>query len=192
MVVVIIWVIADYRSQGFATHLGDGVHIDDALQGAAVPVGNDKEEVYLLVPGNKYRSATGKEIQATPPKIHRRGRWPASVFEPELDAQGKFLRRKTGSLVDPLRYLDEKGRVMKEGTPGQVESFRTGVFLGNVVLNVVFFAACFLSIWLLIRFQWAHALGHAVVLALLMLLFVLPPILSRVESVARRRAAQTS
>ena len=78
---------------------------------------------------------------------------------------------------------------MREGEFGRLETFRAGTFIGNLFINLIFLAACFLSLWLLARFQWLHALGHAVALALLMMLFVLPPVLTKAENVAQERAA---
>ncbi len=44
----------------------------------------------------------------------------------------------------------------------------------------------FLSLWLLLRFQWPHALGLAVAFWLVML-FILPMILTKAESVRKER-----
>ena len=59
--------------------------------------------------------------------------------------------------------------------------------MGNLLLNALLLAVCFVALWLLLTFQWPHALGQAVVLWL-MLLFALAPLLTKVEGVARQRA----
>src|SRR5262249_24908508 len=106
------------------------------------------------------------------------------------DDKGNFKRKKSRSGAEaPLRYVDEKGRVMYEGELGRMDTFSAGLFVTNVLINVVFVATCFVSFWLLARFQWLHALGHAVVLALSMMLFVLPPVLGYGVIVAEKRAA---
>src|SRR5262249_60184146 len=103
--------------------------------------------------------------ETTPSGAHRR-----STFKAELDDKKNFQRRKSRSgAEEPLRYVDDKGRVMYEGELGRMDTFSAGLFITNLLVNVLFVAACFLSFWLLARFQWLHALGHAVVLALLMM-----------------------
>ena len=58
----------------------------------------------------------------------------------------------------------------------------------SVLLNFGFLAVWFVCLWLLLRFQWSHALGLAVAFWAAMTLFVLPPLLTRAEEVARQRA----
>ena len=60
--------------------------------------------------------------------------------------------------------------------------------MGNLFLNGLFFLAWFLAFWLILRFQWLHALGQAFVLWLLVLLFVMPYYYGTAESVAEERA----
>ena len=45
-----------------------------------------------------------------------------------------------------------------------------------------------MAAWLLLRFQLAHAVGHALGLGAVMLLIVLPMLLDRAEGVAKARA----
>jgi hypothetical protein len=66
---------------------------------------------------------------------------------------------------------------------------RRAWLLGSFVLHVLLLIAWFLVLWLLLRFEWAHALGQALVLWGAMLLFVMPPLLNRAEEIARERAA---
>jgi hypothetical protein len=49
----------------------------------------------------------------------------------------------------------------------------------------------FLCLWLLLRFQWGHALGLACV-AWLVLTFFLPPLFKKTEDLAKQRAAQAT
>jgi hypothetical protein len=82
----------------------------------------------------------------------------------------------------PARYVEEGGRyrVLTENDvqTGQTTHFHTGWFVANLVVNGLYFAAWFVCVWLLLRFQWAHALGLAVVFWLIMTLAVFPPVLT--------------
>ena len=69
-----------------------------------------------------------------------------------------------------------------------VTTFRTGRFLGNIFINLLFLIVWFLGLWLLLRFGWPAALGQALVYWLVMALFILPPVLTRAEEVARQRS----
>jgi hypothetical protein len=196
MATVFLWVIVDYRTQGRYRPIWEtsSTETSKSFPELRVPDSAGKEEVYKLRPGtrNEYLVggvASGKKMPATPPQVIVVEGEDRAVFKPETDAKGNYLRRKTRGVEEPLRYVDDKGRVMREGELGRMETFRAGTFIGNLIINLIFLAACFLSLWLLARFQWLHALGHAVALALLMMLFVLPPVLSKAESVAQERAA---
>jgi hypothetical protein len=60
--------------------------------------------------------------------------------------------------------------------------------VGNILLAIFFFLAWFLCLWLLLRYQWAHALGLAVIFWLVKELVVMPALLDRAEAVAAERA----
>jgi hypothetical protein len=192
--VALLWVVLDYRSPERFRPLWEVSSTEKVKQYPELRVldGKGKELVYKLQqPGNIYRLPGGKALTGTPPAIVVIEGDDRYTFEPERDAERNFKRRKVpgGRSEDPLIYRDQKGRVMVEGSLGQIETFRGGMFLANVLLNLALVAACFLALWLLLGFQWPHALGQAVVLALLLLLFVMPQLLKRVEDVARERAA---
>jgi len=72
---------------------------------------------------------------------------------------------------------------------GVVSVFRWGLFLGNLLLNALFLGVCFVCLWLILRFQWTHALGLGVVLWLVLSLVVMPMLLAKTQEVARQRAA---
>jgi hypothetical protein len=159
-----------------------------------VPDGNGNEKTYRPVgkPATYYEKGNTRlqELKsASSPKyiIVVEGD-EESKFEPERDADGNLLRRKTtvwgvAQVEEPLRYVDENGRVMREGSLGRLTIFKGSLLLfNNVLLNVLLLAACFLGLWLLARFQWPHALGQAVILWLVLLLFVVPPVMTRVEA----------
>lgn len=191
MVVVLVWVVLDYRSPGRYRPLWETTSTEQVKQfdELRVPVSQERDEVYRRRPGTRSEYhldglPSGRPLPSTPPKIVVEENGERYTFEPQRDAQGHFKRRPG----EPLRYLDEKGRVMVEGALGQIETFRTGWFVANLVLNLAFLTAAFLGLWLLAHFQWLHALGQAIVLSLLLLLFVMPQLLSRAERVAQERA----
>jgi hypothetical protein len=90
---------------------------------------------------------------------------------------GKF---KAG---ESARYVEEGGRhrVLTEENVqrGQLTRFRSGLLLSYVVLNVLFLIVWFVCVWLLLRFQWPHALGLAVVLWLGVMLAIFPLLTAR-------------
>jgi len=73
---------------------------------------------------------------------------------------------------------------MEEGFLGQITLFHLGWLLTGLLLNFGFLAVWFLCLWLLLHFQWSHALGLAFV-AWLISLFVLPMLLTQVEKVRK-------
>ncbi len=100
------------------------------------------------------------------------------------------------SAGDYRTFATPDGWVMKEfedGPTGQPLKFRWGRFLSNVLLNALHLAAWFLGLWVLIRFQWAHALGLACLLWVVVTLTVLPMLLGHAAGVAqeRQRASAT-
>jgi hypothetical protein len=201
MAVLLLWVLFDYRAPGRYRPLWEFSSAEEAkpFPELRVPAPGGKEEVYQLRPGTRgeYRRdglASGKPLPARPREIIAVDGSEKSVFKPELDDKGNFKERTAvrfgREVKDPLRYLDEKGRVMEEGSLGQLASrFRWGWFLLNCLLNFLLLAVAFVAGWLILQFQWPHALGQAVVLWAALLLFVVPPLLSRAEQVAQERAA---
>jgi hypothetical protein len=109
-------------------------------------------------------------------------------FEAERDEKGNF-KKATGQ---PLRYLDPSGRAMSEEFPGEISLFRGGAFFGYVLLNLLQLAVWFAAFWLILRFQWSHALGLAVIFWAVATLVLMPMILGRVEIAARERKQPAS
>src|SRR5262249_20632443 len=99
------------------------------------------------------------------------------VFLPERDADGKFKTRKVdtigGAQEQPLEYKDAKGRVMVEGQLGRTGRFRFGWFMANVALNLLHLVVWVLVLWLLLEFHFWHAVGQAIVVWMVLMLFVL-------------------
>jgi hypothetical protein len=191
-VVVVVWVVLAYRMPGRFEPFWESASSDSSkrFDELRVPGADGKEEVFKRRPNGEYRSRNAKPLPATPPRIIVDEDGQRYTFEPERDEQGHFKRHKIpgGDTDEPLIYRDEKGRVMQEGALGRLVVFRVGRLIGSMLLHLALFASVFLGLWLLLRFQWAHALGQAVVLCLLLLLFVMPQLLTRAEK-ARSRAA---
>jgi hypothetical protein len=197
MLVVLVWVVLAYRAPDRYRPLWESSSSESAerFNELRIPNPSGGDEVYKRRPGTRgeYRLnglPGGKPLPSTPPSIVVIESGQRYTFEPERDEEGNFKRHKVAgsSGEEPLRYTDEKGRVMVEGSLGQIETFRSGVFVVNVLLNLALVVAAFLGLWLVLRYQWLHALGQAVALCLLLLLFVMPQILTRTEAVARERA----
>jgi hypothetical protein len=200
MAVLLLWVVIDYNSPGNYRPLYEFSSSEDQkpFPELRVPTASG-QEVYKLRSGAgrpEYRlsgRAAGRPMPTAPEKIIAVDGEQQWVFEPERDAQGHLHRRSPpwwslNKQVEPLRYKDEKGRVMLEGQLGQLTTFRTGRLVGNLTLNFLFLAAWFVCLWLLLRFHWPMALLQAVIFWTVALLFVLPPLLTRAEVVSKERA----
>jgi hypothetical protein len=82
---------------------------------------------------------------------------------------------------DAGRYVEENGRrYMTEEQLGWIYTPpRGGATLAMLAINAFYFAVWFVSLWLLLRFQWSHALGLATVFWLLTTGLIVPQILDR-------------
>jgi hypothetical protein len=79
-----------------------------------------------------------------------------------------------------------------DGGPSVVPyKFRWGRWVINLFFNFGHFAVWFIGLWLVLRFQWAQALGFAFVMWLIATLIVVPLLLEYAGGVAvnRREAA---
>jgi len=103
-------------------------------------------------------------------------------FEAETTPDGKFKTAPN----QPARYVEVggRGRVMTEEDIGHLTRTLWGLRLANLFLNGFHLVAWFLCLWLLLRFQWSHALGLAFV-AWLALTFFLPTLFKKAEDTAR-------
>jgi hypothetical protein len=108
-------------------------------------------------------------------------------FNLDLPPGGKF---KPG---EPARYVEDGGRhrvlTEEDVQRGQMTRFRTGLFVGYVVLNLLFLAVWFACLWLLLRFQWPHALGLAVAMWLAIMLAIFPLLTARTKAAVDQKAA---
>jgi hypothetical protein len=90
-----------------------------------------------------------------------------------------------------IRYLEEGGkhRVMTDTYIGKLEAPRPGSLLGTFLLTLVHLGLWFLCLWLLLRFQWSHALGLAIVLWVVLTLTVMPMLFGKAENLAKEKPA---
>jgi hypothetical protein len=98
------------------------------------------------------------------------------LFKAELKPDGSFK--------EPATYIEQgaTARVMTENDLGKLSTPKTGQVFANLFLNGAFLVAWFLCMWLLLRFQWHHALGLAVALWLTLILTVVPILLAKTGS----------
>ncbi len=80
---------------------------------------------------------------------------------------------------DQGRYVEEGGRrYMTDDQLGRITTPGRGWPLANLALNLFHFVVWYLCLWLLLRFQWSHALGLAAAAWLLMTWLVIPQALA--------------
>jgi hypothetical protein len=178
-----IWVVCDYRSvheraeEGRYRPLHEfSAHETETYEHIAIVNRDRKEEHFVRQGDNKYRNKSGKEPPQRPLKIianHPDGE--KHIFVP-VEKDGR------------LRYYEEgnPSRYMEEAYIGQISSFRFGLLAATLLLNFGFLLVWFVCLWLLLRFQWAHALGLAFGFWLVSL-FILPMILTQAEKVRKER-----
>jgi hypothetical protein len=108
------------------------------------------------------------------------------VLKAELTKEGRFT-------TSPPRYVEEGGRgrvfTAYDLNRGQTTVFRTGVFLANLGINLLYLAAWFACVWLLLCFQWPHALGISLIFWLVMTLAIVPLVLDRTQVAVRQKPA---
>jgi hypothetical protein len=107
-------------------------------------------------------------------------------FNAELTEDKKF-KTVPG---EPVRYVesDGRGRVMTETYVGTLPVSHWGTSLAKTLLTLIHLGLWFACLWLLLHFQWGHALGLAVVLWLTLSLTVLPIIFTKAEETAKQHA----
>jgi hypothetical protein len=102
-------------------------------------------------------------------------------FEPKLARDKTFLTN------EPFPgYFEVNGRHYMD-SPGRVSIFNRGRWFLNILFNLGHFALWFLCLWLLLQFQWPHALGLAVVLWAVMTLVALPMLFDQMRKLAHEK-----
>jgi hypothetical protein len=95
-----------------------------------------------------------------------------------LDVDGKTHRfnRTTTREGSYVEFVDDQGWTISEHSPGSPSRTRGSTILLTFVLNFLHLGVWFVCLWLLLRFQWAHALGLAFCLWLVVTLLIVPQI----------------
>ncbi len=186
----VIWVWTDYRAPGqyqvfwYASESAK----QDPYKEIRTVTPEGEEEVYLFSTRSdgkgQYKTRGGRVLTTRPRQIIVLEGEEKVVYEPDRDPKGNFKPSDDGNVY----YRDSKGRVLVEGQFHYREVPKRGRLLGGFVLHFLVLIACFLSLWLLLRFQWPHALGQAFVLWGVLIMFVMPVLLSHAEEIARQRA----
>jgi hypothetical protein len=146
-------------------------------------------EIWTVRQGEKTRYTLGKDADGKEVYLDDQRKQPRSrpdevivkednrevTFKAERDRQGNFKVERG----QPLRYRDDRGRALAEGE-WRLSTFRWRLFFLNWLLNMFHFGLWFAALWLLLRFQWSHALGLAVIIWLSVTLFVVPVLLAQV------------
>ena len=101
-----------------------------------------------------------------------------TVFKADLTPDGK---PKEGGKV--VRFVEEggKGRIISTDDLGVIVKPRPGVTFMMLLLNFAHLLVWFLAIWLLLEYQWPHALLLALPLWAAMTLMVLPGMVDRLK-----------
>ena len=92
-------------------------------------------------------------------------------------------------------FVSKDGWTMMEdetGPSGLPTKFSKGLFLLNMFFNFGHLFCWFAGLWLLLRFQWLHALAFAAAMWLVMTLVVVPMLLDQAATVAAARHAKTA
>jgi hypothetical protein len=193
----VLWGFLDYQAPGRYQSLFD-FSPTDTLEFAelrAVPSGSDKEVEYHLRKNTQgigeYRDSLNRPLPSHPQAIIVKINGEDDRFEPERDKNNNYKIQQGRT----LRYLDAHGREMYEDKIGQISTRRWGILLANLLLNFFHLGVWFACLWLLLQFQWSHALGIALVFWGIMTVILLPMLLGKVEKVAHERqppAARTA
>lgn len=195
---LLIWIVLDYRSiekptdkEGRYRPLHDFSARETEKYDELTIVNQDRQKVpYTRQGDNQYLSKGGKRLPGRPLEIIAKGKDDqVHVFKPQTDDKGNFKVEKDQS----LRYYEEgnPSRYMEEGSLGDITIFHFGWLVMGLLLNFGCLLVWFVCMWLLLRFQWSHALGLAFV-AWLISLFVLPMLLTQAEKVAKERLPPTT
>jgi hypothetical protein len=96
---------------------------------------------------------------------------------------------------DYRQFVSKEGWVIREyeeGPTGVPIRFFFSRLMLNLLFNLFHFVGWFLALWVILRFQWTHALGLAIVLWLVCTLSVLPMLLGYAGNVAVSRQTSRS
>jgi hypothetical protein len=131
--------------------------------------------------GIEYRDENGQPMPAAPMVLLTKEGDKKVRFEiaKKTDKDGKEYIDRGDDGRKMLRWTDEEGRVMTEDNFGRISSSAVGGVFFFFFATLVSWTVWFLCIWLLLLFQWPHALGFSIPLwlAWLFILNFLKPML---------------
>jgi hypothetical protein len=176
-----LWCVIDYKSPGEYTDLFhfSPYEVHESYSELWAVKGTTKNH-YTRQGRDDYRDSNGKPVPTHADQIIVKENGEEVTFEPERDDKGYYKIRTGRSLL----YHDARGREMDESRLGQISTFRWGVLLAAGFLNSFHLALWFVCFWLLLRFQWSHALGLAVIFWLVSTILIVPTLLAKVETAA--------
>jgi hypothetical protein len=126
----------------------------------------------------------GQELRFEPNLVEKPN--PSDPTGPKLKY---FPQEKPGAPREPFPTYYQVGGRRKMLQLGVVSVFRWGLFFANLFLNALFFGVCFVTLWLILRFQWPHALGFGAILWLVLVLVAVPMLLAKTQELAQKQPA---
>lgn len=103
-------------------------------------------------------------------------------FKPRLTKQGEF---RSGEQFPGYDQVDGRYRMDQLG---QLSIFRWNQYIFNLTINALHLGLWFVCLWLLLRYQWSHALFGAVIFWVIMTLVVVPMLLTKAQHTAQEKA----
>jgi hypothetical protein len=188
---LVLWVIFDYNSPGNYREVQQFSYVDDITFTELRFLDDDgkKEHVYSRRHERWLHDGKLCDLPSHPTRriiaVYNNELCP---FEPPLDE--RHSPRPENGVVH--YYNRDKGWEMVAGKLGYVTVARPWQLIGNLLLNVLHLAVWFVCLWLLLKFQWSHAFGLAVVFWLAMTFVALPGLLDRAEEVYKERHPPTA
>jgi hypothetical protein len=188
---LVLWIVLDYGAPGNYREIHNFSYIENLEPFPELRILNrdGKEETYARKRNARgiweYRRKGLSEVPlpSRPDRIVAIRGEEKYVFEPERH-NGKFVEGAGGVVhyINPDTHWE-----MVEGQLGYVSVSHPSLLVANLVLNALHLAVWFVCLWLLLRFQWSHALGQAIVCWLAVTFLVLPGLLDRAEEVHKTR-----
>jgi hypothetical protein len=131
------------------------------------------------------------EREKTPQGYRYKGFPPAGVISFETITKDEKMTFVPGAKSEGNGYDEFVSdgwfmKVYESGPTGIPEAFFMGRFFLSLFLNFFHLALWFVCLWLILRFQWAHALGFGFVMWLIMTLVILPMLLEQAAIVAQK------
>jgi hypothetical protein len=172
-----------FRFSADETMTGDTITRDGVKRLWAVRKGNTAPVEYeLFIDTSAGRRVPIYREKARPDQNWNRNRSGVEAILIEVDGQ-KVRFDLRASKENPYReFVDDNGWVLREydnGPDGQPTRFRFGLVMANLFLNFMHLGLWFGCLWVLLRFQWSHALGLALVLWVVATFAILHPLLDQ-------------